>query len=54
MDREKLIDQILAARTDDEITSAQAAARSYLATNPDDDGVRVAMEQLALMKSASR
>lgn len=50
--REALVDQMLAARTPSEVTAAQAAAERWLRRHPDDDDVRFAGEQLALMADA--
>lgn len=47
---EALIDQILTARTPAQIEDAQEAAREYLEQNPQDDEVRSALEQLAMIK----
>jgi hypothetical protein len=53
-EREDLIEHILKARTPDEIEAAQLEANAYLSDNPDDLGVRAALEQLAIMRFAWR
>lgn len=53
MDRTQLIDEIMAARTPEEIAAAQSHADSYLAEHPDDLGVTAALEQLAMMRFAT-
>lgn len=52
MDREQLIERILQARSEQEIAEAEQLADSYLEQQPDDDGVRMALEQLEMIKMA--
>jgi hypothetical protein len=53
MSRGDLINQILDARTPDEIAAAYTAAGVWLATNPHDVGIALACEQLAMLESAA-
>jgi hypothetical protein len=52
MDREELIDLILSARTDDELAAAEDAADRWMADHPDDFGIAIALEQVAIIRDA--
>jgi hypothetical protein len=52
MNRDELIDLILTARTDDELAAAEDAADRWMAEHPDDLGIVLAMEQLAMIRDA--
>jgi hypothetical protein len=53
MNREELIDLILDARTNDEISLAEREADAYLDNHPDDTGIAAACEQLEMMRGAN-
>lgn len=54
MNRDELIDQILYAHTSQELDAAEDAALKWLRAHPDDVGVSMACEQLAMMREAVR
>jgi hypothetical protein len=54
MKRDELIDQILYARTSQELDAAEDTALKWLRAHPDAVGVSMACEQLAMMRQAVR
>ena len=54
MKRDELIDQVLYARTSQELDAAEDAALKWLRAHPDDVGMSMACEQLAMMREAVR
>jgi hypothetical protein len=52
MNRDELIDLILTARTDDELAAAEDAADRWMAEHPDDFGIVMAFEQVAMIRNA--
>src|SRR5215217_4580761 len=54
MERSGLVGMILGARTEQEISLAEARAAEWLEDNPDDMGIAMACEQLAMMREANR
>jgi hypothetical protein len=53
MERSGLVDMILGARTEQEISLAEAHAATWMRVNPDDMGIAMACEQLAMIREAS-
>ncbi len=49
-ERERVLDQVLDARSMTEIKAAEQELRSWLKRNPEDTGIREAFEGLSLMR----